>query len=65
MKSLGLVMSMLAVALLLGACASAPSQPQPMFERLDVDKMAAVDAAARENGVTVIWVNPPKATEDR
>ena len=45
-------------ALSLSACASAPEPRAPTV--IDHDYVGAVEAQARQAGVEVFWVNPPR-----
>lgn len=59
MKKIALVCS----AVLVAGCATAPTE-QVRHQRLDVDKVIAVERAAHAVGVEVIWVNPPTRRVD-
>jgi uncharacterized lipoprotein YmbA len=43
---------------MLAGCAATP-EPQTRSHSLDIDKVVAVETAARANNVRVIWINPP------
>ena len=45
----------LAVAVLLGACASSP----PSTQEIDQQKVAAINHAASRQGVKVLWISMP------
>lgn len=49
------------LAVTAAGCSSA-SRPRQSNERvvIDTDKVAAVEKTARETGVDVTWVNPPR-----
>lgn len=57
MKSRSILLLALA-ALLLTACATAPTPRSPTV--VDKDYVGAVNAKARMAGVDVVWVNPPR-----
>lgn len=47
-----------ASALVLSACASAPEPRSPTV--VDQDYVGTVEAHARQAGVDVVWINPPR-----
>lgn len=49
-------------ALTLTACASAPEPRAPMV--VDQDYVGAVEAQAKQAGVDVYWINPPRKKRD-
>jgi len=57
MKHRSLLLSAVA-ALLVTACATAPSPRSPTV--VDKDYVGAVNSKARFAGVEVVWVNPPR-----
>lgn len=62
MNRFGIAFAALA-SLLLAACASTPTAPPPAGSTsfaTDLAYVAQVEGKARQRGVSVVWVNPPK-----
>ncbi len=60
----------LIASLALVGCASAPSGRTALpasdlaSKRLDSERIARVESAARQSGTKVVWVNPPRKQKD-
>lgn len=50
------------LALLLAACATAPVQRSPT--EVDSQYVASIERAAKQIGVDVMWVNPPRKSRE-
>lgn len=61
MRSVRVVVAVAAVILVAG-CSSMPRVASSY--QTDADKVALVNATARERGLKVIWVNPPQKRVD-
>lgn len=61
MKALSKAVVTFGVVGLLAGCSTAPvdSMSAAREREIDMQKVAAVNAAARQAGVTILWVNPP------
>lgn len=47
---------------LLAGCSTMPTSGADRAAEIDMQKVAAINAAAKQTGVTVLWVNPPTKT---
>lgn len=55
----------MAMTLAVMAVAGCGIAPQPSRDKgLDVEKMNIINATARERGIDVIWIHPPKKKPD-
>ncbi len=54
----------LAVVMCVSAC-STTSKSQNSTSKYDNEKMYLVNQAAKQKGVKVIWVNPPRKQKDK
>jgi hypothetical protein len=61
MKALSKTMVAVGMVGMLAGCSTMPasSGPQAVERNIDMQKVAAVNAAAKKSGLTILWVNPP------
>ena len=58
------VAMVVAVIMALGGMGCSSAQRHEPVHVVDLDKVGLVNAAARDRGVEVIWINPPKKLSD-
>lgn len=59
MKTIGKAVIAIGVVGLLAGCSTMQSGSGNEPAEIDLQKVAAINAAAKQSGVTVLWVNPP------
>ncbi len=62
MKALSKAVVTIGVVGLMAGCSTMPSGGSDRVAEIDMQKVAAINAAAKQTGVTVLWVNPPTKT---
>lgn len=63
MKALSKAVIAVGVVGMVAGCSTMPSSGSNRAAAgIDMQKVAAINAAAKQSGVTVLWVNPPTKT---